>query len=126
MVEDLVLSGLYLKTPGRCICRGCWRRRWDFAPANDCVRVVGGNMPSPISLPPCLMDCYKVLYPNLGFSRITFYEGMPAVAGSPEGFTMAPGGPDINIYVREYLPCSKDTFLTIAHELVHAVQIQGM
>jgi len=83
-------------------------------------------MPLPISLPACLMDCYKVLYPNLNFSRITFYEGMPAVAGSPKGFTMAPGGPDINIYVREYLPCSKDTFLTIAHELVHAVQIQGM
>src|SRR6266545_880494 len=85
-------------------------------------------MPSPFSLPPCLLDCYKVLYPNLDFSRITFYEGMPAAAGSPKGFTMSAGGPspDINIYVSAYQPCSKDTFLTIAHELVHAVQIQGM
>src|SRR3954453_6672873 len=84
-------------------------------------------MPSPIALRPCLMDCCKVLFPKLDFSRISFYEGMPAAAGSPKGFTMCPGGSgDINIYIGQYLPCSEETFLTIAHELVHAVQIQGM
>ena len=31
-----------------------------------------------VTLPPCLMDCYKVLYPNLDFSRIAFYSGMPS------------------------------------------------
>jgi len=85
-------------------------------------------MPSSISLPPCLMESCKALFPDLDFSRITFYVGMPPTAGSPKGFTMSSGGPgpDINIYLREYKPCSRDTFLTIAHELVHAVQIQGM
>jgi hypothetical protein len=73
------------------------------------------------------MDACKVLFPNLDFSRITFYEGMPPGADA-KGFTMSSGGPepDINIYIKDYAPCSKGTFLTIAHELVHAVQIQGM
>jgi hypothetical protein len=85
-------------------------------------------MPTSIALPSCLMDCCKVLFPNLDFSRITFYEGLPLGAGDANGFTMSAGGPgpDINIYLKEYEPCSKKTFLVIAHELVHAVQIQGM
>ena len=85
-------------------------------------------MPTPIALPSCLMDCCKVLFPKLDFSRITFYEGLPPGAGGADGFTMSAGGPgpDINIYLKAYSPCSKETFLVIAHELVHAVQIQGM
>jgi len=27
-------------------------------------------MPTIITLPACLMDCYKVMYPNLDFSRV--------------------------------------------------------
>jgi hypothetical protein len=85
-------------------------------------------MPTPIALPSCLMDCCKVLFPKLDFSRISFFEGMPPGASGAKGFTMSSGGPspDIRIYLKTYSPCSEDTFLVIAHELVHAVQIQGM
>jgi len=74
------------------------------------------------------MDCCKVLFPKLDFSRIVFYLGLPPGASAANGFTMSSGGPspDIRIYLKTYEPCSKDTFLLIAHELVHAVQIQGM
>ena len=34
--------------------------------------------------------------------------------------------PDIRVYIKDYKPCIEETFLTIAHELVHVVQIQGM
>ncbi|ORA24152.1 hypothetical protein BST13_34390 [Mycobacterium aquaticum] len=72
------------------------------------------------------MDCYKVIYPKLDFSRILFYVGTPPGVGAP-GFTMSSGGPspDIRIYVQTY-DCTEETFLTIGHELVHALQIQGM
>jgi hypothetical protein len=92
-------------------------------------------MPTAISLPSCLMDCYKVLYPKLDFSRVAFYSGLPSFVslGGPDGFTMASGAasPDIRMYIKDYEPCGKDplgkeTFLLIAHELVHVVQIQGM
>jgi hypothetical protein len=92
-------------------------------------------MPTAISLPSCLMDCYKVLYPKLDFSRVAFYSGLPSFVsvGEPDSFTMASGAasPDIRIYIKDYELCGKDgaaeeTFLLIAHELVHVVQIQGM
>jgi len=87
-------------------------------------------MPTPIALPSCLMDCFKVLFPKLDFSRIEFYLGLPPVVSqsAPNGFTMSSGGPspDIRIYLKSYEPCSIITFVVIAHELVHAVQIQGM
>jgi hypothetical protein len=39
--------------------------------------------------------------------------------------------PDIRMYIKDYEPCgkaplAKETFLLIAHELVHVIQIQGM
>jgi hypothetical protein len=92
-------------------------------------------MPTAISLPSCLMDCYKALYPKLDFSRVAFYSGLPSIAslGGPDAFTMASGAasPDIRMYIKDYEPCGKEplgkeTFLLIAHELVHVVQIQGM
>jgi hypothetical protein len=92
-------------------------------------------MPTAVSLPPCLMDCYKALYPKLDFSRVAFYSGLPTVLSlaDPDGFTMASGAasPDIRVYIKDYEPCGKaplarETFLTIAHELVHVIQIQGM
>jgi hypothetical protein len=74
------------------------------------------------------MECYKVLFPKLDFSRIEFFEGLPTGASDANGFTMSSGGPspDIRIYLRTYDPCGYQTVLVIAHELVHAVQIQGM
>src|SRR6185295_16533369 len=85
-------------------------------------------MPTPVALPSCLMDCCKVLFPNLDFSRILFFEGLPLGVSDARGFTMSSGGwsPDIRIYMETYNPCELKTFLVIAHELVHAVQIQGM
>ena len=86
-------------------------------------------MPTAITLPSCLMDCYAVLFPKLDFSRVAFFAGMPfGVSGPTDGFTMASGGPspDIHVYVDPYEPCNPHTFLVIAHELVHVVQIQGM
>jgi len=87
-------------------------------------------VPTVVTLPACLMDCYKVLYPNLDFSRVAFYSGLPTAVSlsAPDGFTMASGAaiPDIRVYIKDYKPCIEETFLTIAHELVHVVQIQGM
>jgi hypothetical protein len=87
-------------------------------------------MPTAVTLPSCLMDCYKVLYPNLDFSRVAFYSGLPSVISlsGPGGFTMASGAasPDIRVYIKDYDPCMKEIFLTIAHELVHVIQIEGM
>jgi hypothetical protein len=37
-------------------------------------------MPTAVSLPSCLMDCYKALYPKLDFSRVAFYSGLPSLA----------------------------------------------
>ena len=58
-------------------------------------------MPTLISLPSCLMDCCKVLFPKLDFSRIVFYLGLPPGASAADGFTMSSGGPspDIRIYL---------------------------
>jgi hypothetical protein len=74
------------------------------------------------------MDAYMVVFPTLDFSRIAFYEGIPRGVSGASGFTMSSGGAgrDIRIYLEPYDPSSKETFLLIAHELVHAVQIQGM
>jgi hypothetical protein len=36
-------------------------------------------MPTEVSLPSCLMDCYKALYPKLDFSRVAFYSGLPSL-----------------------------------------------
>jgi hypothetical protein len=93
-------------------------------------------MPTPIVLPSCLMDCYKVLFPKVDFSRVGFFLGLPFPVNhwARGGFTMCPGTgpePDIHVYVDSYDPCSpngssEETFLTIGHELVHVVQIQGM
>ena len=88
-------------------------------------------MPTPITLPSCLMDCYTVLFPKLDFDRVAFFSGLPSAveALGPDGFTEAPGNgppPDIHVYIKSYDPCSEENFLTIAHELVHVVQIQGM
>ena len=90
-------------------------------------------MPTAVSLPACLTDCYRALYPRLDFSRVGFYSGLPTFISGPDGFTMASGAasPDIRVYIKDYEPCGKaplarETFLVIAHELVHVIQIQGM
>jgi hypothetical protein len=92
------------------------------------IYLSGGTMPTAITLPSCLTDCYAVLFPTLDFTRVAFFAGMPSGLSGADGFTMASGGPspDIRVYVKTYEPCAKKTFLVIAHELVHVLQIQGM
>lgn len=81
-------------------------------------------MPTQIFLPKCLMDAYRHLFPNLDFSRVRFHVGIPLDTGEQSGQTLTSGWSDINVYIRDYDPCSFDTFLTFAHELVHAQQAQ--
>jgi hypothetical protein len=85
-------------------------------------------VPSPIVLPPCLIDSCRLIFPTLDFSRIGFYLGIPRGVPGASGFTMSSGGPgrDIRIYLQSFDPCSPETFLLVAHELVHALQIQGL
>jgi hypothetical protein len=74
------------------------------------------------------MDSCTLIFPTLDFSRIGFYLGIPRGVSGASGFTMSSGGPgrDIRIYLKSFDPCSRETFLLVAHELVHALQIQGM
>jgi hypothetical protein len=85
-------------------------------------------MPDEIFLPACLMDAYRLLFPDLKWDSIRFYEGMPFPLGlgGRNGLTISKLGAT-EIYIKEgkYDPCSKKTFTLIAHELVHAVQAQG-
>lgn len=86
-------------------------------------------MPDPIELPACLLDAYRSLFPRLDFGKIAFFRGTPwYLPRSMTGFALPAslGIGTVNIYVREdmYEPCSKQTFLLIAHELVHALQFQ--
>src|SRR5215813_8829187 len=87
------------------------------------------HMPTPIMLPSCLMDCYAVLFPTIDFSRVAFFTGLPAVSHPVwGGCTIASVGPspDIHVYIKTYDPCTRITFVQLAHELVHVLQIQGM
>lgn len=86
-------------------------------------------MPDPIDLPACLLGAYKALFPTLDFRRVEFFRGTPwYLPRSMTGFAFPAslGIGRVNIYVRGdmYDPCSKDTLLLIAHELVHALQFQ--
>jgi hypothetical protein len=88
-------------------------------------------MPTRIYPPACLLEVFDdYLYPTIDFSRVAFFTGMPPVLGwgPQQGLTMPAGGfsSQINVYLREsaYNPCDLRTFLLIAHELVHVLQIQ--
>lgn len=94
-------------------------------------------MPQEVILPDCLSEVYRFLYPTLDWSRIHFFNGIPfPLQVGRAGITIASVGfsGDIKIYIDEqvYYPCGPDgrraheSFLIIAHELVHALQIQQM
>lgn len=89
--------------------------------------------PTPLTIPACMMDAYKLIFPTLDFDRIAFFRGLPPLITSANGFTMSSGGwgRDIRIYIdddEDFEVCSDKPrmFLLIAHELVHALQVQGM
>ena len=86
-------------------------------------------MPDRIELPACLLDAYKSLFPELNFGKLAFFRGTPwYLPRAMTGFALPAslGIGTVNIYLREdmYEPCSRRTFLLIAHELVHALQFQ--
>jgi hypothetical protein len=93
-------------------------------------------MPTEVFLPDCLLECYHFLYPRIDFSTIHFYDGIPIPysAGSQSAITLTWGfGSGIHIYMREgvWAPCDQsgnglETFLTLAHELVHVLQIMNL
>lgn len=88
-------------------------------------------MPTEILLPDCMLQCYQYLYPTLNFSRIHFYDGIPAPfsAGTEAGITLTYGfGTGIHIYMKSGMwdPCSYQAFLIFAHELVHVLQIKNL
>jgi Glycine zipper 2TM domain len=75
------------------------------------------------------MEAYEFLFPTIDFSRVKFYDGVPFYLNAGEnGITVASVGlsSDIKIYLKEgvYNPCDSFSFITIAHELVHVLQIQ--
>jgi hypothetical protein len=88
-------------------------------------------MPTEIFLPDCVLQCYQYLYPTLDFSRIHFYDGIPAPfsAGPETGITLTYGfGTGIHVHMQSGLwdPCNYGAFLIFAHELVHVLQIKNL
>ncbi|HEY1263805.1 MAG TPA: hypothetical protein VGF06_09790 [Terriglobales bacterium] len=87
-------------------------------------------MPDEIFPPPCLMQAYQFIFPTLDFSRVRFFKGFPALMDwGQEGMTIPdPGGiTEIHVYLKDGIddPCGRRTFLVIAHELVHVLQIEA-
>src|SRR6266700_3767936 len=87
-------------------------------------------MPTQIQLPPCLDETYRFLYPTIQWVRVRFFLDLPVgvnVLGQP-AITLSSGATPINVYIRRdsYDPCSEGTFLILAHELVHVLQIQDL
>ena len=73
------------------------------------------------------MHAYHKMFPTLDFSRVSFFDSIPFPFNlGPEGaITLTTGVHEIHMYLHEgtYDPCSQGTFVTLAHELVHALQI---
>ena len=68
------------------------------------------------------------MFPTVDFSRVRFFVGPPFPLSliTDDAITVTSGVRDINIYLRKgaYDPYSLETFILLAHELVHALQIQ--
>ncbi len=94
-------------------------------------------MTTEVPLPDCFLECYQYLYPTIDFSRIHFYDGIPEPFGwnaQTAAITLTWGyGSDIHIYTKAgtWRPCDQkgygyELFLTLAHELVHVLQIMNL
>jgi hypothetical protein len=87
-------------------------------------------MPTRVYPPACLLEVFDdYLFPTLDLSRVAFFKGMPGLFDMGQnGFTLPQSGfsSQINVYVKEsvYDPCDFESFLVVAHELVHVLQIQ--
>lgn len=80
-----------------------------------------------MTLPPCLLEGAKLLFPTLDFSRIYFYYEQNAVSPSTITYLTrteitlngtSPDWPDTSEF--------KETFIVICHELTHALQKQTL
>jgi hypothetical protein len=93
-------------------------------------------MPTRIHPPSCLLEVFDdYLFPTIDFSRVAFFTGFPpGLDHGQNGLTMPSGGfsSQINVYLRgtasgdgsiAYSPCDFESFLVVAHELVHVLQI---
>lgn len=84
-----------------------------------------------ITPPQCLLDACRRIFPKLDFGAIGFVLGMPPLHSGAglEGLTLpnvVRGGVTIHLVPEEYSPAGKDSFVCIAHELVHAYQVQRL
>jgi len=73
------------------------------------------------------MEAYRCVYPSIDFSRVHFFQGLPLLVDrGQQGITLPSVPGDINVYIRPGIfdPCDLETFLLLAHELVHVLQIQ--
>lgn len=82
-------------------------------------------MPQKIFPPGCVLDAFQLLLPGLRLNEVQFFVGIPwqVDKGQPAitlGLWSGPG-----VYLRDPPDfCQRDSFLLVAHELVHAFQIQ--
>lgn len=89
-----------------------------------------GPMPQRIEPPPGLLKTMHYLFPTLDFGRVAFFEGIPwpIRIGNQEGIAipdpLGTGMALVYLKAGSYLPESEETFLLLAHELVHVLQIQ--
>src|SRR5215470_18064057 len=76
------------------------------------------------------MRAYACIFPTIQFEFVRFFLGLPFPQnlGTESAFTEQVGDQQQRVHIREsaYDPCSEPTFLTIAHELVHVLQIQSL
>jgi Domain of unknown function (DUF4157) len=74
------------------------------------------------------MEACAAMFPTIDFSRITLFEGPPFLLRpiTRNAITVTSGVRATHIYLRKgtYDPCSLEGFVLVAHELVHALQIE--
>jgi len=65
----------------------------------------------------------RALFPTLDFDRVRFHAGVPLRRGALAGLVLPTLGGTIHVFAA-HEPGSLEHFATVAHELVHALQIQ--
>lgn len=79
-------------------------------------------------LPDCLASAYQAIYPNIDWTRVHFAVGIPTLLNKGQPAITQQSYSDQTISFRDDVTqdfCSEETFLLIAHELVHVLQIQN-
>jgi hypothetical protein len=82
---------------------------------------------TPLTLPPCLLEGAKLLFPTLDFSRLRFYFDQYSVSDRTVAYltrTEIIFNGSAPVWADD--PCNKETFKLLCHELVHALQAQSL